>query len=105
MEVSKFECDACGDTHGHRTDMVEVPIRRESDEWIPPRDEVLHVCYDHDYYDTLLTYVTGGVVNRWCVRRDRTVAGYLSATHAFVPLDEDCPSTLHRAAEAVEEVF
>lgn len=46
MRLTKFECNGCGQTHGHRTDMFEfeVQVRRAYEP--PTYDESIHVCLD-----------------------------------------------------------
>ncbi|AGM11178.1 hypothetical protein M197_gp13 [Haloarcula hispanica tailed virus 2] len=49
MKRPVYECDNCGERHGHRTEMAEVPLRHSSDIWTAPRLETLHVCLDCDF--------------------------------------------------------
>ena len=44
MKRPVYECDGCGERHGHRTEMHEVRIRHRSGEWESPEQETLHVC-------------------------------------------------------------
>lgn len=46
MRLSLFECDACGDRHGHLNEMHEFGARFPSGEYENPRHETLHVCLD-----------------------------------------------------------
>lgn len=39
-----YECDGCGDRHGHKTEMLEVPLVKESDLFEEPDRMVAHLC-------------------------------------------------------------
>lgn len=41
-----YECNGCGERHGHRTEMVEVRLRHASGEWEEPTDETIHLCIE-----------------------------------------------------------
>lgn len=43
-EYDIFECDACGDRHGHKTEMVEVPLIQMSGRFEEPETLLTHLC-------------------------------------------------------------
>lgn len=44
MKRTVYECDGCGERHGHRTEMIPARVRHQSDEWTDPTQETLHIC-------------------------------------------------------------
>lgn len=46
MKRPIFECDGCGDRHGHRTEMHDLDVVYPSGEYSEPTTETLHVCLE-----------------------------------------------------------
>jgi len=104
MKLTKYECDACGNVHGYRNEMAHIPVRYESDEWMPNEDEKLHLCTDHDSFAAVVGAVKNCDVGWWCVNGDGTVVGYISLhTEAFVDIEERSEGGMVREAAAVVE--
>lgn len=107
-ERSIFECDGCGDRHGHRTEMTEVPVRYSSGEFEKPDEETLHLCID--CYSPSVSDVTDVYHYFLATRPDGEVVGLLAddtvvhlsditvENHGNVAIIED-------AAETVEAVI
>lgn len=43
-ELAVFQCDSCGDRHGHETEMWPWEIRYKQGDYAHPREETLHSC-------------------------------------------------------------
>lgn len=99
-EWTMWECEGCGDRHGHRTEMTPYPlVRAAKSPFEAPTEETVHAC---------LACVPEGAsafdpFASFGVRKGEVAAVQMADSDEWVPVDDVDDDAIDRVVEWLEE--